>query len=256
MNKEIKNIKPYFDYKIWGGSKISKLFGLNTKDKIGEAWLISTHIKGSSILSNGKLLREEIDLPYLIKIIDTTDNLSVQVHPDDQYAQKFENDLGKSECWYILEAEKNAGIYLGFKDGVTKDSFKEVVNQNKNVNEYLNFFPVQAGDFFYVPAGTVHAIGAGITLIEIQKSSGVTYRVWDWNRLENGKPRELHINKAFEVFDFNSRPNVIKNVKSFQFEGIHFEIFDTNNDQLEIEINNSISKINISKKLFQVSFLG
>ena len=211
---EVVKLKPYLTYKIWGGDKLSSLKGLNepfkSEQPLGETWEISIHPSGESTTIDGKLLSSVIDrerLPYLVKFIDTSQNLSVQVHPDQEYAQKFENDNGKNECWLILDAKEGSGIYLGFKKGVSKEDFKRSIDNKENVNELLNFYPVKRGDFFFVPAGSVHAIGDGITLCEVQRSSGVTYRIWDWNRLENGKPRELHLEKSFDVLNFNEEEN-------------------------------------------------
>jgi mannose-6-phosphate isomerase len=148
------------------------------------------------------------ELPYLVKLIDTADNLSIQVHPGDEYAARVENSRGKTECWMILEAGPGAGIYLGFKEGVSHDDFYKAVKSGAEVQNLLRFYPVSPGDFFFVPAGSIHAIGAGVFLAEVQQSSGITYRAWDWNRVDqSGKPRELHLEKALDVINFDSSAN-------------------------------------------------
>ena len=134
--------------------------------------------------------------------------MSVQVHPDDAYAKKNENTTGKTECWIVLAAKKGEGIFLGLKKGVTEKEFFDSAEKGEDLSKLMRFFPVTKGDFFYVPAGTLHAIGKGVTIAEIQQPSGVTYRVWDWNRVdENGKSRELHLKQAREVSLFDSLSN-------------------------------------------------
>jgi mannose-6-phosphate isomerase len=150
----------------------------------------------------------EETLPYLAKFIDTNEALSIQVHPGDEYARIHENSLGKSECWIILEAEIGAGIYLGLKNNVTKEILENALLEKKEINELLNFYPVEKGDFFFVPAGSIHAIGAGVTLAEVQQNSGITYRVWDWNRVDQlGNARELHVKKSIDVIEFAQEKN-------------------------------------------------
>lgn len=154
--------------------------------------------------------------PLLVKLLDAADHLSVQVHPPDEYAGLQPNESGKPESWYILEAEAGCGLYFGLKEGVSQDHLRQAIEQEEDVSECLNFVEVQPGDFFVIDAGTIHAIGAGVTLIEPQKiapkKSGKTYRLWDWNRKydsegnpdPNGKPRQLHIEESFEVIDFDA----------------------------------------------------
>ena len=150
-------------------------------------------------------------LPYLVKLLDTSDNLSVQVHPDDEYAKFNENSSGKTECWVILDAKPGAGIYLGLKEGVSKKKFSQALQNKEDLSQYLKFFPVKKYDFFFVPAGSIHAIGEDVFLAEIQQSSGITYRVWDWNRVDDkGNSRELHIEKALDVINFASDKNSVE----------------------------------------------
>ena len=198
---------------IWGGKKLASLKNLAhvaDADPFGETWEISILPSGPS-LCEGKSL--EIDssieeLPYMVKLIDTGKALSVQVHPNDEYARVHENSSGKAECYIIIEALENAILYLGMKPGVTRESFTEGIRKKKNMSEYLNAFKVLPGDFFFTPPGTIHAIGAGITMAEVQQSSGITYRVWDWDRLDsNGLERQLHIEKSLDVINFDPEAN-------------------------------------------------
>lgn len=208
----IYHLEPNIQRKIWGGKKLESLKNVLSQqnaDPVGETWEISIHPDGPSLHEGAvfKLEKNE-ELPYLVKLIDTGHELSVQVHPDDAYAKIHENSSGKSECWLILEASGETGIYLGLKPGVTKESFLEGLNKKSNMSAFLNFYKVSPGDFFFVPAGTIHAIGGGITMAEVQQSSGITYRVWDWNRVDSkGNPRELHIKKSLDVINFDSKAN-------------------------------------------------
>ncbi len=200
------------DY-IWGGVKFRALFGRDNGDKkISESWEVSVHPDGESTAECGTLAKyieenpESVGgdgkFPVLIKYIDAAQNLSVQVHPDDLYAQTNEGDNGKTEMWYILSADAGAGIYCGFKRDTNKEEFLSKVADG-TVEELLNFIPVKSGDCFLIEAGTVHAIGAGCVICEIQQNSNVTYRVYDYNRKgADGKPRELHVNKAVDVINF------------------------------------------------------
>lgn len=192
----IKVHKPSIVRKIWGGKKLE-----NWKQLRGE----------SSVVPVGETLEIfEEHLPYLAKFIDTSDELSIQVHPGDEYARVHENSSGKTECWIILEAEPGAGIYLGLKDGTVKADLQKALQEKKQINELLNFYEVAPGDFFFVPAGSIHAIGKNITLAEVQQNSGITYRVWDWNRVdEKGVPRELHVEKSLDVINFGREENVL-----------------------------------------------
>ncbi|MDD4973936.1 MAG: class I mannose-6-phosphate isomerase [Bacteriovorax sp.] len=188
----IKELKPTIVRKIWGGNKLEIMKDLPTAfngivEPVGETLEIF-----------------EKHLPYLAKFIDTSDELSIQVHPGDEYARIHENSSGKTECWIILEAHLNAGIYLGLKSHVTKDVLKNALKEKKAINELLNFYPAKAGDFFFVPSGSIHAIGKDITLAEVQQNSGITYRVWDWDRLDDqGVSRELHVDKSLDVINFD-----------------------------------------------------
>lgn len=182
--RKILKLNPFYCEKIWGY----------------ENWNLSTHRNGhSTICGIDKTLLEEIqsELPILIKIIQANDRLSVQVHPDDEYSRKYENDNGKTECWYVLEAKENATLVCGIKNGFDKKSFRSVI-ENGKIEGYLQRVSVKAGDMIYIPSGTVHAICGGLKIIEVQQSSDVTYRMYDW-----GRDREMHIDKSLDVIDYN-----------------------------------------------------
>lgn len=186
-------------------------------EPLGETWEVSVHPDGPSLFEGHSLvdLVDPSEMPYLIKLIDTSDYLSVQVHPDDEFAKIHENSQGKTECWIVLGAEDGAGIYLGMKPGVTKEEFEKALVAGEKMDQFLVFHEVKKGDFFYVPAGSIHAIGSGVFLAEVQQSSGITYRVWDWNRLDDqGNSRELHIEKAMQVIEFGDEFNNQKTFKT------------------------------------------
>lgn len=194
----MKKITPYFVEKPWAGDFLADFYKTSQK-KIGEAWLISTLDKSETQIE-GQDLSVVLGhkLPYIVKILDAAEPLSVQVHPNDKWASELENSKGKTECWLILNSVNNGGVYLGLKKDVTDAEFKTAILKNESVENFLNFYPVKKGDFISVPAGTIHAIGPGVTLLEVQQASGITYRLWDWGRLD----RELHIDKGLKVSDF------------------------------------------------------
>lgn len=200
------------DY-IWGGEKLKTKYGKETdKTPCAESWELSFHKDGLTRLENGKTLAESVtekDLgknakvfpffPVLIKFIDAKENLSVQVHPSDEYALKHDNSFGKTEMWYIVEADEDAGIYLGFNREITREEYETAIKE-KRLTEMLNFYKVKAGDCYFIPSGTIHAIGKGCLICEIQQNSNLTYRVYDYGRKDkNGNERELHIDKALKV---------------------------------------------------------
>lgn len=215
----VKLKAPLKDY-IWGGTKL-KSWGKQTDlARVAESWELSFCQESPSTIvggeHDGKPLMDvatDSDLgkncqkfsrfPALVKFIDAAKPLSVQVHPSDDYALQHENQLGKTEMWYILEAEPNAHLLLGLKQTVTEQQFLQSV-QEKTVTQLMNQVPVHAGETYFVPSGTLHAIGAGVTLIEIQQNSTLTYRVYDFDRVDdNGNKRELHLDKALKVINFN-----------------------------------------------------
>lgn len=209
----------YKDY-LWGGHRLVEKYNKEFDgDVLAESWELSCHPDGPSYIANGsyagKTLQEYIDLegkkvlgsncqkfeefPILAKFIDAKDNLSIQVHPDNEYALKNEGQYGKTEMWYIMDCEEGAFLYYGFKKEVSKEEFEERIKTD-TLLEVLNAVPVQKGDVLFIEAGTIHAIGKGIVIAEIQQNSNVTYRVYDFGRVgKDGKKRELHIDKAVEV---------------------------------------------------------
>lgn len=196
------------DY-IWGGTKLKEDYG-SSLERVAEAWVCSCHKDGKSVVSGGVNGGETLDeaigilhsgeeFPFLIKLIDAKQNLSVQVHPDDEYAQKNEGQPGKTEMWYILDAAEGAGIYYGFKNQISRDQLREHIEKN-TLTDALNFVNVKPGESYFIEAGTIHAIGAGLLIAEIQQNSNVTYRVYDYGRIgADKKPRELHIDRALDV---------------------------------------------------------
>lgn len=213
--------------KIWGGTKLRDEFGYEIpSDKVGEYWAISAHPNGVSSIKNGRYAGQKLDrlyaehrelfgnrpepvFPLLTKILDANDWLSVQVHPDDAYGLKHEGELGKTECWYVIAADDDAEIIYGHH-AKTKEELREQI-EAKNWDQLLTKVKVKAGDFFYVPSGTMHAIGSGILILETQQSSDTTYRVYDFDRKDDaGNLRELHLEKSIDVLNIgepaNSRP--------------------------------------------------
>jgi mannose-6-phosphate isomerase len=219
--------KPVYKDYLWGGRNLEKFGRLLPEGKVAESWEISCHTNGVSVVGNGeyagvpltelivKYGREivgtglpEKDLakfPLLVKLIDANDKLSVQVHPEDEFASTHENgELGKNEMWYILEAKPGARLVYDVLPGVTRDSFAQAIKDGK-VENCLKQVAVSPGDVINIPAGLVHAIGEGIILAEIQQNSDTTYRVYDYDRVDaKGNRRPLHIEKALEVIDFNA----------------------------------------------------
>lgn len=216
MNQQPIFLTPVFQERIWGGSKLAELFGYDIPNaKTGECWAISAHPNGQSVvkdgpyqgLSLGELWASHQELfqsdssvfPLLTKILDASDDLSVQVHPDDRYAGEHENgELGKTECWYIVDAEPGAEIIYGH-EAKSKEQLVQWIEAG-NWDGLLTKVPVQPGDFFFVPSGTIHALGKGIVVLETQQSSDTTYRVYDYERKDkDGHTRELHLEKAIDV---------------------------------------------------------
>ncbi len=217
---KILKLAPCLKEIIWGGTKLITKYKMETDLKnVAEAWVLSAHKGNESTVSNGEYtgftLSEAIDrmgkeclgingekftyFPILIKLIDAKDRLSVQVHPDDEFALKNEGEYGKTEMWYIVDCDEGAELYFGFKEKISKKEFEERI-KNNTLTEVLNNVPVKKGDVFFIPSGTVHAIGAGILIAEIQQNSNTTYRIYDYGRVgADNKPRELHIEKALKT---------------------------------------------------------
>ena len=200
--------------KIWGGSKLNDFRDDIPEGQIGESWDVSAQEAGLSVVQNGKLAGKTLkeltsmypqqilgaeveaeEFPLLLKIIDAQSQLSIQVHPDDESAAKYQGEAGKTEAWYVMDADPDSYLIIGTED-CTESEFKKAV-QNDEINQYVKKIKVEKGDIFFIKAGLLHAIGAGIMLAEIQQSSDTTYRVYDY-----GRGRELHLSKALDVIDF------------------------------------------------------
>ncbi len=212
---ELLFMKPYCKEVLWGGTKLAEKFGYETEgDHTGEAWVVAANKNGVSTVTEGEYAGKTLtelwnehrelfnnmqgeEFPLLVKLIDARDDLSIQVHPDDAYAKVNENCKGKTECWYIVDCDEGADIVTGHK-AQTKEELKKLVEE-KRWSELLNIRPIKKGDFFFISSGTVHAIRKGTLILEIQQNSDITYRLYDYDRLQNGKPRELHTAKSLDV---------------------------------------------------------
>ncbi|MBL6723677.1 MAG: class I mannose-6-phosphate isomerase [Rubripirellula sp.] len=227
--------EPLLKQTIWGGRRLETKLNkkLGSAEDYAESWEIVDHGADQSVVCNGELggqtLKQIItadktfifgvnqqptDFPLLLKYLDCNRVLSVQVHPDDSYALRMvPPDLGKTEAWYIVESEPESLVYAGLKSGVTKRDLVEAL-ENGEAEKVLHAFHPDAGDVIYIPAGTVHALGAGLLVAEIQQSSDTTFRLYDWNRVDGeGNSRELHIQKSLEVTDFNRGPIIPRSAK-------------------------------------------
>ncbi|NJM15843.1 MAG: mannose-6-phosphate isomerase [Bacteroidales bacterium] len=255
---------PILSDKIWGGAKLRDTLNKPTKSgRAGESWEISG-VKGNlSVVSEGFLqgnnLEELIEtymgdlvgdkvfekfgvsFPLLIKFIDANDNLSIQVHPNDELAAERHGSFGKTEMWYVLEAEPGAQLIVGFNQPVDKEKYLESLN-NKQLTEMLNYEEVKEGDVFFMPAGRVHAIGRGILVAEIQQTSDITYRIYDFDRVdETGNPRELHTELALDAIDYAKVANYrtsYRTKKNQPTELANCQYFHTN----IIELSGSLEK--------------
>lgn len=215
----ILKLAPVFKDYLWGGTKLRDEYGFESNfDKLAEGWMLSCHKDGQNTITNGIFANQTLSevvknnpnflgengkkfeyFPILIKLIDAKQDLSVQVHPDNEYAMRVENEYGKTECWYILDCEEDAELIYGFNRELTNEEFRKAVKENTFLDA-VNKVKVKKGDLFFIEAGTLHAIGKGILLAEIQQNSNTTYRVYDYGRLgTDGKPRELHTEKAIDV---------------------------------------------------------
>lgn len=224
----VVKLSPCFKDYLWGGTRLRDEFGKNCSlDRIAESWELACHKDGNCTVAGGQYdgmtLEQYINtkgrqvmgtscehdkvLPLLVKLIDAKSDLSVQVHPDDEYAMRTEGEPGKTEMWYVIDCARGAELIYGFKEKVTSEQFAKMIKDN-TLLEYVNRVRVKKGDVFFIPSGTLHAIGKGILIAEIQQNSNTTYRVYDYGRVgADGKPRELHINKAIDVT--NTRPAAI-----------------------------------------------
>ena len=221
-------LKPAAKDYLWGGSRLNDDFGKDIDiSPLAETWECSTHPDGPSVIASGRYKGAELgealvshpewlgahplattggrpELPILIKLIDAKKDLSVQVHPDDEFAARRENSLGKTEVWYVLDAKKDAQLVYGFNQDVTEPMIRKALGEG-TIMKYLNRVPIHKNDLFFIEAGTVHAIGAGSLIAEIQENSNITYRLYDYDRIDkNGQKRPLHVDRAMEVANFKS----------------------------------------------------
>lgn len=215
---------PQYKEMIWGGDRLRTLFGRNIpSNKTGESWEIHSD---NQILGTEKTLRDIAkdptivgskmaaldEFPLLVKIITAEDDLSIQVHPDDAYAQAVEKKpYGKTECWYVLDAPVDGQLIIGLSPEIqTKEALTAVIKEGR-ISEALQYLPIKKGDFFYIPAGLVHAITKGVTILEVQQTSDITYRIYDYDRMGiDGKPRELHVDKSIDVIKLDPVVNPTK----------------------------------------------
>lgn len=226
--KEPLFMEPIYKDYIWGGTRLKEYLKKDIKtDTAAESWEMSTNDAGLSKIQTGQTLKElfedssikeEIfgtktknikEFPLLIKFIDAKDNLSVQVHPDDEYALKYENDKGKTEMWYVMDCDENAKIICGIKESIKQEEIANIIHTGK-IREILNEVSIHKGDVIFIPSGTIHAILKGTLICEIQQNSNLTYRVYDWDRIgKDGKPRELHIEKAIDVIKQDLKQKIV-----------------------------------------------
>lgn len=214
--KELIFFAPFFKEVLWGGHRMRDFYGYEIPgDDTGEAWVISANSHGQSLVRSGSFKGQSLgqlweehrelfggiegkEFPLLVKIIDANDHLSIQVHPDDDYAFCHEQgSQGKTECWYILDCDEDADIIIGHH-AQTREELKKMIEEGR-WDDLLRRFPIHKGDFFYIPSGTVHAIRKGTLLLEVQQNSDTTYRLYDYGRLQDGKPRELHLKQSMDV---------------------------------------------------------
>ena len=262
--------KPIYKDKIWGGQKIKTILGHDTGKipNCGEAWLISGVEGSQTVVANGYLegndLSELIEVymdelmgnkvydrfgdefPILIKVLDTNDWLSVQVHPDDEMAMERHNSLGKTEMWYIMEADQDAELICGFNQKMNKEKYVNAL-LDKKIPEIMNREKVKKGDVFFIPAGRVHALGPGLLLAEIQETSDVTYRIYDWDRIDAaGEFRELHTDLALDAIDFEQQADYRTHYKEKDNETIELvscEHFTTNTLHLKKPIEKDYEEL-------------
>ncbi|MFC7356944.1 type I phosphomannose isomerase catalytic subunit [Jejudonia soesokkakensis] len=258
---------PILKEKVWGGSKLKELFSKASGTFIGESWELSGVPGDISVVSNGplkgKTLSELIDtysyqilgeriaikfgdkFPLLFKFIDANQDLSIQLHPDDSLAKKRHDSFGKTEMWYIMQAEEEARLIMGFNRKMDEATYKKALSENR-ITEILNSVPVKAGDSFFIPPGTVHAIGAGVVLAEIQQTSDITYRIYDWDRPgTDGKMRELHNELALDAIDYNASDAKI-NYKESPNEAVllkHTPFFTTKKLSLSADMDRDVSSL-------------
>lgn len=266
---DILFLDPVFKERIWGGQKLTTFGYQLPYEKTGECWAISAHTHGQSIIKNGlykgKTLGEVYQLapdlfghmtyekfPLLTKILDANDDLSVQVHPNDDYAKAFENDLGKTECWYVLDAEPHAYIIYGHH-AQTKEAFRSMIQQHA-FDQLLIKKEVKKGDFIYVPSGTIHALGKGLLILETQQSSDTTYRLYDYDRKDDkGNYRELHIEQSISVStiphqEYPVKPRIVDEQEAVLTTFIDNDFFNVH----KLDVNGKCDMTNDSYKLVSI----
>ena len=260
---------PILKETIWGGKKLSELLHKESNsNNIGESWEISGVKNNISLVNNhvfkGKALTDLIEtykddlvghfiyqkfgntFPLLFKFIDANDDLSIQLHPNDAIASKRHNSFGKTEMWYVVDADKGAKLYVGFDKEYSKEEYLEKFN-NGEILEMVNEIEVEKGDVFFIETGTVHAIGKGVLVAEIQQTSDITYRIFDWNRTDNeGNSRELHTEQALDAFDFSKTKlekikyeNTLNQTETL----VECEYFKTNKLTVKGELKKDISSL-------------
>lgn len=232
-------LKPAAKDYLWGGTRLNDDFGKNINlNPLAETWECSTHKDGPSVIADtgesfNSILKSHpeylgthvlsatdgrAELPILVKLIDAKSDLSVQVHPDDDYAKKIENSLGKTEMWYVIDSRADSELVYGFCQDVTKEQVKNSATDG-SILKYLNHVKVNKGDLFFIEPGTVHAIGAGCLIAEIQESSNITYRLYDYDRVDkNGNKRELHLNKALDVVNLKSSASPRQPMRVYRYQ--------------------------------------
>lgn len=243
---------PILKERIWGGTKLQTVLNKSSLSKnMGESWELSAVSDDISVVNNGaakgKTLTELIDLfpeellgekvlskfgkqfPLLFKFIDAKEDLSIQVHPNDQLAKARHNSFGKTEMWYVMQADENARLIVGFKNSSNQKEYISHLQQG-TLLDLLEAYPVQTGDVFYLETGTIHAIGAGVLLAEIQQTSDITYRLYDWGRVDaNGEARELHTDLALEAINYNTTKskitydNIVENKSVTVVDSVYFK---------------------------------
>lgn len=269
MNLYPFTFQPILKSIIWGGSDICPFKGITpVQEGIGESWELSAVEGNISFVANGALAGTSLDnliktygasllgkkvveqfgdtFPLLIKFIDARDNLSIQVHPDDELAEKRHHSFGKTEMWYVIKAAEGAGLYSGFSEKIDAEEYVQRV-ENNTIMDVLKRYDVSAGDVFFLPAGRVHAIGSGCFIAEIQQTSNITYRIYDYNRKDaNGKGRELHTELAKDAIDYTLLPDYrthYKDEKNKAVELVSCKYFTTNLLDLDKEIERDFSSL-------------
>ena len=257
------SFEPLFQYRMWGGNKLQKELGKKiNEENIGESWELSAVSKAETEVAQGPLKGQKLstliseykgqlvgqkiweqygkEFPLLIKFIDARLPLSVQVHPNDAWAREKHNSFGKNEMWFIMQADPGAELILGFENALSPETFESALEAG-TLDSFLHKEPVSAGDAFYIPTGLVHAIGGGILLVEIQQTSDITYRMYDFNRVDSltGSPRELHTDMALSVADFNKKESAKTYSKEINQPNtlINSPYFSTNYFSLQGELN-------------------